>query len=326
MSQPTWTFLRFVNRVLRNLRKPVIDDVNDPNISRIAKDVVEITREEYQEICSRQDWSWLRSSSHLVTEEETQITGISLTKGIPGFGGATGWPSYATFRETSDSVGQVKVYVEANNEIYTVQPKSSSLAVTLDREYTGETGTSTITVFKDCYMLADNFGRFLSVHKYLGLSDILLVGIQEFQDRKFTESSNVVFAGGEGPRYATLVGERSVEFWPWPSSKRSVQYSYIRVPQELTSNDSIFSIPQDDITVLLHRVMMIMFGYIEDDSRAASAGQLYAEKYSEMSGSKTNIDDKLHIQVVNRDRAKHRRSRRGRYGSVDWGKAFDRWP
>lgn len=328
MSQPEWTFIRFVNRVLRNLRKPTIDDVNSTTNSRIAKDVVEVTREEYQELCSRQDWHWLRKQAHLIVEAETNTT-VSATNGNAGFTSAGSFPSYASFNSGDENEGKVKIQVGDIDDIYTIQPNASSLNIPIDRIYTGSTAVGAQAyIFKDTYSLTSNFGRFLTIHKYFGTTDIRLVGIQEFRERQFESRSIGVSSIGTnyGPQVATLIDERTILFWPWPKDQVSIAYDYIKVPNELNGNEATFEIPQDDMTLLLHRVMMIMYGYIEDDTRANVAAQLFAEKYSEMSGSKVNVDDMVHLQVINRDRAIHRRSRRGRYGSVDWGKTFDRWP
>jgi hypothetical protein len=322
MSQPSWTFLGLVNRVLRNLRKPQISDVQDTSNSRVAKDVIELVQEEYQEICGRQDWHWLRASAHLTVEAEVNTT-ATLANATVAFSSVASLPSYATFVLPSSSEGQVRVKAGAYDEIYTVQEYASILLLPIDREYNGEDATTAdITIFKDRYDLPSNFVRFITINKYFSNSEIRLVGMQEFRKRQFEEGGFGI-AAAFGPKYATLTEEREIIFWPWPKEKRSYQYDYTMEPPQVVGNDDTFLIPRDDMTVLLHRVMMIAYGYVEDDTRAGMAAQLYTEKYDEMSGSKTQVDDFVQLHAINIDRQRHSRSRRGRYG-YSKGKLFDR--
>jgi len=317
MTQPVWNLLKLTNRCLRNARKGLITDVNDETNARFAKDVVDVIREEYQELCGRQDWHWLRARDYI--NVKAQVTGTAFaTNGSTNITTVSSLPSW---------FDGAKIKFDGYEETYVIQTGSTTSTTILDRTYNGTTTGATAegyTIYLNTYDVASDFGRFLEINKFTSSGAIEIIGVTEFRERQYANRPYGHGSGASAPRFATLIDNNTIELWPWPVNAESFPYEYIKEPSELSTNTSAFDIPNDDITVLIHRVMMILFGYLEDDTKVSTAARLFNDKYAEMSGSKTNVDDNLTLQAVNSDRARFNRARRGRSkGGIDFGDSFD---
>lgn len=319
-TQPSWTFLRLVNRCLTNARKPKVTDVRDTNNPTFAQDAIEIIKEEYQEICSLQDWEWLRKGAHIATiGEDTSWAGTFTNDSVQ--------VTVTTGTVSLDMKG-LQLKNDAYEEVYEiVAVGTGGNTLNLDRVYTGTTVTDTgFTTFQNQYDLEEDFDRFIKVNKYFSNGAIELVGPTEFNERKYENRTYVVLQGAYQPRFATLVESQRIEIWPWPKDTQTYPYTYIHSPNELRVNDDPILIPAADITCLIHKAMVQIFGFLDDDDKANLAFSLWSNKYAEMSGSKTATDDVKHLKAYNRDRARMRRSRRGARRAYDYGETFDRTP
>lgn len=188
-------------------------------------------QEAFSRICDSWGWAFLRSEGTL-----TMLASRSFTATVTN--GSTSVTSAAQFA-TTDAGRQLRV---TRLPIYTIVSVTDPNTVVLDRAYTEDNASTTVTI-QDCYaILPADFRRFLQIYdRYY--QRIIPFWLSEDQ---IAVADPARLISDQGPRYliaqayspatATL-GQVRYEYWPSPTSARTFPFLYIRKADTLNDSD-----------------------------------------------------------------------------------------
>lgn len=187
----------------------------------------------FARICDSWGWAFLRSEGTL-----TMLASRSITATVTN--GSTSVTSAAQF-VASDAGRQFRV---ARLPIYTIISVTDPSTVVLDRAYTEDNASTTVTI-QDCYAtLPADFRRFLQIYDRYYQRIIPFW----FSEDQIAVADPARLINDQGPRYliaqkyspatATL-GQVRYEYWPAPTSARTYPFLYIRKADTLNDSDTL---------------------------------------------------------------------------------------
>lgn len=199
-------------------------------------------QEAYSKICDRWGWSFLRAEANLYVRASRTITATltQFSSTILGTGQFVATDQGRQIRPIATT--QTAFSGTLRTPIYTIISVDPSFNLaTLDRPYTEDTATGSVTI-QDIYTtLPVDFRRFLVIYDRYYLR-VLPFWLSEDQIAIADPGRTV---SDVGPRYLiaqkyspalNTLGQVRYEYWPAPTAERSYPYLYIRRADQLADN------------------------------------------------------------------------------------------
>lgn len=187
----------------------------------------------FNDLCDRWGWAFLRAEGTLVTKAARSLS-ITLTEG------STTITSVGLFLST-DAGRQLRL---ARLPVYTIISVTNANTAILDRAYTEDTATTSVTIYDGYATLPADFRRFLAIYdRYNQRTLPFWLSEDELAvadpGRVFSDSyPRYLVPISFSPATATL-GQVRYEYWPSPTSARTYPFLYIRSAQTLVDSATL---------------------------------------------------------------------------------------